>query len=261
MPTYYPQLDSSGTLAQYPYSSSASFDTVRDDMDMGRRYAFARIGAGLSNFPTEPLYRWPNNYSSLTQAQADTLEAFFDSMAGRFGEFTYLDPGGNLVKQSELFSHASWSGAGVGSTGITDPWGGSLACTVSGSLSTTVLPDGGAAGFVLCGSVYVKGSGSVTLSLSGAGSRVWTLPANDWTRVFISGTIATSSAVAFSIALPGAVSLFGAQCVPMPGPGEYAKSPGNYGLHSKCRFDTDELSFRHLGPDQIAVSAPIAEYF
>src|SRR3954451_13100192 len=134
MPTYYPQLSSSGLLAQYPYSASASYSTVRDDMDTGRRYAFAQYGGGLTNHPTEPLCKWPNNYSSLTQAQADALQAFFDSQAGRFGEFTYLDPGGNLVTQSENFAHADWQKTAltVGSS-TTDPYGGNLATTVTGA--------------------------------------------------------------------------------------------------------------------------------
>jgi hypothetical protein len=55
------------------------------------------------------------------------------------------------------------------------------------------------------------------------------------------------------------IQLFGAQCAPMPGPGAYQRSPANWGLRTKCRFDTDVLSVRSLGPDQHQVSVPIVE--
>lgn len=285
MPTYFPQL--AGVLAQYPYTSSASYATIRDDMDMGRRYAFSQIGAGLSRFPTEPLYRWPNNYSQLTDAQAVTLETFFDSMAGRFGEFAYLDPGGNLVQYSEDLSHSSWGKFNLSLTasGITDPYGGTRATQVTSSgangiLSTIVLETlvNGTLGMSFCGSVWLRAASSgqsiwIAFEYVGLGTfhaSTIALPAGVWKRVNTPiSVVPSNSPTGIKLYIGGnnlwgsgkVIDVFGPQVVPMPGPGEYAKTPGNYGYHAKCRFDTDELAFRYLGPNQVSVSAPIVECF
>jgi hypothetical protein len=279
MPTYFPPLNSRGMLVQRPYQTSHSYSTIREDMPMGRRYAFEQFGNGLARFPSEPLARFDLQYSSLTDDELAALEAFFDAMAGRFGPFTFLDPNGNLVAASENFSDASWQSysASPGSS-ASDPWGGARGTSVSSSgsnsmLATAVLPDGGAAGFVLCGSVWVLAPaaqqlaiGFIDSSFTLLHSTTWNLPANSWTRIFDTHQLATASYIRLLIGGLGTWSgqtlrLFGAQCVPTLGPGAYAKTPGNYGLHPNCRFDTDALAINYQARNRTAVRAPIAEYF
>jgi hypothetical protein len=205
------------------------------------------------------------------------LEAFFVARRGRLEDFTFLDPCGNLLSHSEDFSNAAWEkiAASVGAATV-DPFGGNLARTLAGSSSNSMitaycLPDGGASGFVLTGSVWVKSATNSSLNIgfidSGfgvLGSTSWPIRAGEWTRIWHTITLATASNIRLLIggfSSWGAVSLalFGAQVVPLPGPGGYAKSPGNYGIHSKCRFDEDALTLRHIGPNQTSASIPIIE--
>jgi hypothetical protein len=91
------------------------------------------------------------------------------------------------------------------------------------------------------------------------------IPANQWVR--LSGSLLTvnTNVIFFNIGGYGcwttqAVDLFGAQCVPMGGPGAYQKTPGNYGYHPKVRFDTDVLMPQYVGPDQVSLKLRLAEY-
>lgn len=263
MPTYFPQLNAAGLLMQRPSQSSLNYQTMVAEVPGGNRNAFGFRGTGLTGYPTKPLGRWDLNYGALTDAELSVLETFFTQMKGRYGEFTFLDPNGNLVPNSENFADASWSGALASGTGQPDPFGGTRAAsTAGGSTSCVVLPGGGATGYVLCMSVWVKAgsAGTATLGLSGAGSTATALPAGSWVRAQHFGVIG-SGVISGSIALSVAGTIFGAQCVPMKGPGGYHRTPGNEGLHAKCRFDTDKLSPKYAGPNEISLRVPIVEYW
>jgi len=58
----------------------------------------------------------------------------------------------------------------------------------------------------------------------------------------------------------GPLSLFGAQVAPMGGAGAYQRTPGNYGLHAKTRFDTDLLEPQYVGPSQISLKLRLTEH-
>lgn len=267
---YFPQLSAQGLMVQRPSTWQQIALTTHEDQPSGRRCAKA--------WRTNPLGRWGLTYPHLTDTELAVLEGFFASMKGRLGQFTWLDPGGNLCQYSDDFSHASWEkyDAAPGAAAA-DPFGGTRAQTVAGTgsnamLATSVIPDGNASGFVLCGSVWVKPGSAQQLSIgfidSGftvIGNSAWSLPAGRWTRIWHTMTLATSSAVRLLIggfASWGAVSLdlFGAQAAPLPGPGAYVRSPQQWGYRPKCRFDTDVLSLRYVGPNQNTVTLAIAEF-
>jgi hypothetical protein len=258
--TYFPQINSGGVLTQRPYQGALHYATSVLELPCGLRQQWGWRGHGLTDFPTGPLGKWELNFQAITDAELAVLRTFFDSMRGRYGEFAYLDPSGNLVPYSEDFSNPSWSGGGGSTT--TDPFGGNRARSTSGTMSTQVLPSD-ANGIVLGASIWAKGSGSgqtVTVTVAGS-SKAVPVPNGSWIRADHSATVSGSGAVSVSFACSASMALFGAQCVPMRGPGGYMRTPGNAGLHLKCRFDTDTFSPRYLGPNQISLKLPIMEYF
>jgi hypothetical protein len=269
--TYFPQIGNALTT-QLPYRTGMEFSTAKSDMPTGERFSYYRRAAPLSRFDL--------NFESITDAELASLEAFFAGREGRLQEFIYLDPAGNLIGYSEDYTNAAWEkyAVTVGSAQA-DPFGGNLAtaATASGSngmLAASVLPDGDASGFVLCGSVWVKPQspgqtlmiGFIDAGFSVLDFTVYNLPVvGEWRRIFHTITLGSNAVIRMLIGGLGtwnatALHLFGAQCVPMRGPGAYAKTPGNGGLHRKCRFDTDDFTVRYAGPNDNAVKLPIKEY-
>ncbi|WP_321471161.1 hypothetical protein [uncultured Paludibaculum sp.] len=279
MPIYFPQINASGLITQRPYQAGLHFSTTTQVLPGGSQQAWGWRGMGLSNFPDRHLGQWDLNYSAITDAEVAVLLAFFTEMRGRLGEFTYLDPSGNLIPASEDFAAASWTKQTV-SVGpeAADPFGGNRARLMTGTgensmMWCTILPDGGAGGYVLNVSLWAKATTEgqqLMLSFIDSGfsiisSVVLPVP-QTWTRIDHCATLASNSYVRVLIGgggtWPGTgISMFGAQCVPMPGPGGYTRTPGNPGLHPKCRFDTDAFSPRYVGPNQISLKLPIVEYF
>ena len=267
---YFPQINSRGIMVQRPYSTTLEDWTTSEDQPSGPRFGYLRR--------SNPLGRWDLQYPSITDAETAVLETFFDSMQGKYGVFTFLDPGGNLVQYSDLFSDASWSKytATVGSAAA-DPFGGNLAMSVTGTssnsmLATSVLPSGNASGFVICGSVWVKAPAAQTLSIgfidsgfSVLGQSTWNLAAGQWQRIYFGMTLASNAPISLLIgglATWGTqtLALFGAQVSPAPGPGGYQRSPGNNGLHATCRFDQDRFAVDYKnGPNSNAVKLKIFE--
>lgn len=266
MPIYFPQL-SNATITHLPYAVAPEFNSVISEVPTaGSRYTYAKLQA--------PLGKWMVNFQSIHDADLAISEAFFVSIAGRLNEFTLLDPGGNLCQYSEDFTNAVWtkSGVTVGSL-ATDPFGGNFARSIvsgtDGYLATVVLPSGGASGMTFCGSVWVLPStsgqavklGFTDPSITLLGFQNWDNVPQQWSRFFFTFTVPSAVDISFVIAgLGGSYTIFGAQVAPLVGPGAYAKSPGNYGLHSKCRFDTDSFDIRANEPNSWALKLPIVEH-
>lgn len=266
---YFPQLIAGGVTVQRPYQSGQAALTTYEDQGTGRRYA--------RSWRTNPLGRWMLHYPHLTDDEAAALEGFFAAMGGRYGEFTFLDPGGNLVEYSDDFAVEAWEKYDVApGAAVMDPFGGMRAssCAATGAngmLAASVLPGGFAAGYVLCASVWVRAAvpQSLAIGFLDAGFTVLSaktaeLPANTWLRIQHAHVLATDSAIRMLVGGFGTwnestLQIFGAQCAPMPGPGAYVRSPANYGYHPQCRFDSDVLQIRTLGPKQHSVSVPIVE--
>lgn len=254
-------------MTQLPSATGMMFDNFTQDSLTRKRYSYANL--------VTPLGRWGINFTSIKDSELATLEAFFNAQLGRLKPFTFLDPHGNLVTASENFSDGSWAltAVTVAATGQPDPFGGSLASRMASSgsedMETVVLPGGSASGVTLCASVYVKmqsGSGSLTIGFKDAGagivaSKAWPVDTN-WRRIFCPVTLATAGVIrVFLTGLAGSASafMFGFQVAPLPGPGAYTKTPGNYGLHSKCYFATDVFGVTLKQYNSNAVSLPIEE--
>ncbi len=269
--SYFPQIG--GITTALPYETASSFETIENNLPSGQHRARARR--------TAPLGRWVVRHNNLTAADLATLHAFFLARHGRLETFIFLDPAGNLVTQSEDFSHADWIKTSVSQTasGVTDPFGGTLAKTVTSSavngfMRSVILPAGGASGFVLNFSVWAKvASGTQTLLLLFVNSDtngalfVSNLTVTTvWRRLEFQATLA--SAVNIGVRLGGAstwgtgvaIDLFGAQVNSMPGAGAYAKTPGDLALHNNCRFDTDVWDVEYLASGHHSFRLPIVEF-
>lgn len=280
MSTYFPQINGNMIITQLPYATSQSFESVAQDVETGMRYSFPRRGAGLEGYPDGPLGKFGVNFPNVTDAEVDTLLAFFRDRRGKFGGFRFLDPNGNLIKHSEDFSQAYWDkGNGPVSvdSGDTDPFGGDLATVLTGGTNAFLMgvvgpSDGGLNGIRATASAWVKSSSSgkqisigfVDSGFSQISNTIFNLPGNTWVRVFHSATLWNDNY--FRIIIGGFatwsgndLSVFGVQVVPMKGEGIYAKTPGNYGYHENCRFDTDTFERKVLGPNQNSVSLPVVE--
>lgn len=277
---YFPQFLSTKGGAQLPYQTEQAYETVVVDMPSAPRHVYARRGAGLTNFPTGPLWRFTHQLN-ITDAELATLRSFFQSQNGRLEEFVYLDPSGNLLKYSEDFSQADWekNSVTVGSA-VADPFGGTRATAMTATSSNSninayVLPAGSGSGLVLTSSVYVKpqsSGGSLAIGFIDSGftvldSRQVSIPtAGQWYRIICPTTLASSSTIRVLIGGFGTwnattLHLFGAMCAPLPAENNYVKSPEFWGYHAKCRFDVDDLRWRKVGPNQNTVNLTIKEIF
>lgn len=260
MATYFPQL-SSGMMVQRGYAPSLAFKTDVIDLRCGKRYSRAQ-------WPN-PLFRADLVYPSISDATKAALEAFHADREENLQEFVFLDPDGNLLSYSEDFAQAYWFKNLVTHGGaVADPFAGTAATLLTGSaggayVAADFCPDGDVDGFVFCLSAWVKlpAGGSVSLVFIDGGywDQVFTLPAGQWKRLTFTRTITDTAVPAIAIEVGAqAAHVFGAQAVPMVGPGIYAKTPGGEGLRAKCRFASD-LEFRSISPNQWSARTSVRE--
>lgn len=175
-----------------------------------------------------------------------------------------------MLKYSEDILNPFWGASG---SPTTDPFGGAKAYTTSsplnGIVASNVDPadDGGMHGAssdpvgvpaVLCFSAWVRGPGNVTFGLTNCLPASATFATTSaWKRYDFNATVQNDNPV--HATLSGQSAVYGLQVVAMKGPGGLVKTPGNYGYHKNCRFDTDSFSVRSDGPNQNALQLPICE--
>ena len=265
---YFPQIGQNGMTVQLPYGQTFSHLTSVSELKSGRRQSYA--------WRPNPLMAWDLTYPALEPIEYESLLNFHLGQQGRYAEFNFLDPGGNLVPASENFADASWQQYSVAlGASVAGPFAGSLGTTITGTtngmLAAVILPSGGAAGFWLCGSVYVlaPAASSLVIGFIDSGftllaSQTCVLPAGQWTRISCATQLATELPIRFLIgglaSWNGPLSLFGAQVAPIGAAGPYARTPGNYGLHEHTRFDTDLLEPQYVGPGQISLKLRLVEH-
>jgi hypothetical protein len=241
MPTYFPQVRN-GIISQRPYSSTSSLLHSTNDLESGSRISYS--------WRTNPLGKFDISWTSIGTDDLSVIESFFHTMAGKYGEFVFLDPSGNLVPHSEIFADGS-----------ADPFGGIRAGHTTG-FSQVVLPAGGAQGITLCTSVWCKATSSgqsVDIGLTNSHGSV-SIPAGSWKRISYTSQVPDNNPVTAFASTSSSILMFGAQCVAMPGPGGYSKTPEGLGLHPHCRFDVDKLTIKYVDYQQCSVQFTIAEF-
>ena len=248
----FPQL-TTGSVALYPLQRRRSRRTVVNELRDGSSVKYAD--------PDLARKLWELECSGLNEAEWSAIESLFAAVAGRLGAFTFLEPAGNLLAQSENFESPEWNNSAlVGVTaGIADPFGGTGARQVTNSGPTAgdvaqVLAVPG--GFHYSTSVWarVAVAGSVALFASttgGSGERSFELT-TEWRRVVMPvGLEQATELVTFGAQLGAGltVELFGMQVEVQLGAGDYQKTGASGGVHAQARFGSDVLTVRARGTD------------
>ncbi len=247
----FPQL-LTGATAQFPGGKRVLRRTVVNEAADGSR---VKLGDA-----TEGELEWVLELKGLAETEWDAIEGLFETVEGRLGSFTFLDPFGNLLRWSEDLNTAVWQRtAGVSAVGGgEDPLGGFGAFLVSnggdgaGKISQSVAAPGW---YSYCVSVYVRSSEASSVKLfastqSTAAEKQFRAGPK-WHRLEHSVKLAASEeTIEFGAILgPGsAVDLFGFQVEPQAGASGYRKTTGRGGVYT-ASFAEDELLRTAEGKD------------
>ncbi len=237
----FPQL-STGAPAVYPVTKRIVQRSVVNVIEDGR--------SDVLSDPDAVFIGWELRPSGLTRAEWTAIETLFQQTSGKWGSFTFLDPTGNLLAQSESFGNPVWiNGPLLQLTpGIADPWG-TLRATrvVNGSqadeaITQTLNVPGN---FQYCFSVWARTTAGSRVTLAVANAAKSFALGSQWQRVFVSANPghAGATTVAFGAHLDagGSVELFGMQAEAQLGPSDYKPTGTRGGVYSRARFDTDQL--------------------
>jgi hypothetical protein len=248
----FPQL-LTGAPALYPVTKRALLRTVVNVLGDGHTDVSADADAAAT--------AWELRATGLTGTEWNAIEGLFQATSGMWQTFTFLDPTGNLLAQSESFGASAWTnGALIQLTGgIGDPFGTTRATRAinAGQTAQAVTQILSAPGnFQYCLSVWARAAGgsSVTLMQSTTGGSVskrFALGAV-WTRVFVAGSCGqNTTSITFGAQLDAgaSVDLFGMQAEAQPAPSDYRMTGATGGLYARARFGEDRLTVTAQGTD------------
>lgn len=253
----FPQLPT-GASVLYPVTKRTALRSVVNVLGDGRTDVFEDPKAAYS--------AWELRASGLTLNEWTAIETLFRQTSGKWGTFTFLDPTGNLLAQSESFGNSIWTNGPLIqlTPGVADPLGTTRA---TGAINT------GQADAAIAQTLNVPGNFQYCLSVwaqSTAGSRVTLQVASitksfrltgQWQRVFVSGnpgqTGATTVTFGAHLDAGGSVALFGMQVEAQPGPSDYKRTGASGGVYPQARFDTDQLVATAQGTDVYDTVIPI----
>jgi hypothetical protein len=244
----FPQLVT-GASALYPVTRRALQRTVVNVLGDGRTDVFADPDAAATE--------WELRASGMTLAEWSAIETLFLAASGMWKTFTFLDPTGNLLADSEDFSAGAWTNGGLIALtpAVVDPLGTTRATRVTNaglapeSVTQTLSVPGD---FHYCLSVWARTSGvsAVTLAI-GTFTKTFTLNGT-WNRISVATNLATSAtSVTFGVELGvgAAVDLFGMQVEAQLAASDYKVTENRGGVYSKARFGQDQLAVTAQGTD------------
>jgi hypothetical protein len=237
----FPQLVT-GASALYPVTRRSIQRTVVNTLGDGRTDVFGDPAGAASE--------WELRAKGMTAVEWTAIETLFLTTSGMWQTFTFLDPTGNLLADSEDFGAGSWTNGGLIALtlGVTDPMGTTRATRVvtGGVIAESVAQTLAVPGkFHYCLSVWARtgGTASVTLMI---GSYAKTFALNGtWKRITIStnlGTTATSVPFAAELDAGATVDLFGMQVEAQLAPSDYKMTENRGGVYSNARFGQDRLA-------------------
>jgi hypothetical protein len=245
----FPQL-TTGAAALYPVTKQGLQRTVANVLADGSTVVYADTDGTILG--------WALRATGLTLAEWNAIESLFQQTAGMAETFTFLDPVGNLLLQSENFGAGAWTaGALVQLTaGIVDPFGTARATTLvnTGGASaglTQILNVPG--NFQYCLSVWVRSTAGSAVTLTIANGSKSFAAGTQWTRVYFSlnpgEAGATTVTFGAQLAAGGSVELFGMQAEAQLGPSDYKLTGATGGVYSKARFGSDQITVTAQGTD------------
>ena len=248
----FPQLVT-GASALYPLKKTSIQRTAINKMADGSVWVFAD--------PDGVAKAWELHATGMTPAEWDAIEALFQATSGMWQTFTFLDPTGNLLSQSENLGAGVWTnGALIQLTAaVADPLGTTRATRVTnaGAAAAAVTQMLNVPGnFEYCFSVWARtaGTSGVTLTASTTGAnfaQAFALSGN-WSRITLAGNLGQStSQVTFGAQLDSGatVDLFGMQVEAQLAASDYKQTTGEGGVYSKARFGSDSISVTAQGTD------------
>jgi hypothetical protein len=244
----FPQLVT-GAAALYPVLQRRVKRTAVNVLGDGSKDVFSDTDAALIG--------WELRATGLTAAEWSAIESLFQQASGRWQTFTFLDPTGNLLANSEQLSVSPWTHGGLVqlTAGVADPLGTLRATTIVNAGQTTdgvsqTLPVPG--NFQYCVSAWVRSSGGSSVTMIAGGSSQ-TIPASPaWKRISFTVNPATSATtVTFGLHLAAGASadVFGLQVEAQPAPSDYEKTGASGGVYTHARFASDQLTVTAQGTD------------
>src|SRR5215472_177805 len=101
----------------YPITRQLNLRTVVNTLPDGSTVVFADSDAAANT--------WELQAKGLTAFEWASIETFFKSVSGQWQTFTFLDPTGNLLAESETFSAGAWTNGPLIqlTASVTDPFG------------------------------------------------------------------------------------------------------------------------------------------
>jgi hypothetical protein len=248
----FPQL-STGASALYPLTKTSRQRTVVNT-----------LGDGSTDVYADPEARnlgWEMHAKGLTAAEWGAIETLFQATSGMWQTFTFLDPAGNLLAESETFSASAWTnGALIDLTaGVSDPLGTTRATLVTnagggteGIVQTLPVPGN----FHYCLSVWARTTSGtsvqLTISTSGGSATKTFALGTQWARISLSTNLGQSTnSVTFSALLTagGTIDIFGMQLEAQLGASDYKQTGTAGGVHANARFGADTITVTAQGTD------------
>lgn len=249
----FPQL-SSGAGAQYPMIRRRRTRTAANHLRDGSAIVYPDRAFTNNG--------WDLALRDLTDEESAAVRDLFESVEGRRGTFTFVDPAANLLAHSGKLKEDCWASGPMVQIieGIDDPLGGTRGVRLTNagqtfqSVSQTLEAPGW---FTYTFSVYARSAGESAITLtrsSGAASHARQYSVGPgWTRCALSGALSTSAtSVRFSLEAPAAtaVDVFGMQVEAQPCASAYKRTGERDGIYKAARFDDDVLQLISDGPDQ-----------
>jgi hypothetical protein len=249
----FPQVITGGA-GLYPITKYRVQRTVRNQLSDGRTDTYSDTAAAYTV--------WQIDGKGLTRQEWDAIEGLFVQASGSLNTFTFLDPVGNLLTNSESLADNVWlKTAGLQlTTGVTDPLGTPRASKVVNAVQASgtveqALAIPGSFHYCMSGWFRTTSGSKVALAIDAGTneiSQTFDLGAQ-WQRVFLSGNPheAPATSVTFAIRLlPGAmVEVFGLQAEAQLAPSEYKFTGPRGGVYKNARFATDQVVGRAQATD------------
>jgi hypothetical protein len=237
----YPQLGT-GAMSQFPIRKTRRARTVTNRAADGSTIKLAD--------PTGAVTEWSLTYADLSDAEAATLQTFFDEAEGTLNGFTFLDPAGNLLAWSDQLDNEVWQRDPELSLtpGADDPHGGTRAWAIANSgaagqmLAQTISSPGA---YRYCLTVYLRSNAPTSARLWAGSGSMDQIVKPTWVRAVMPGPLegdATSMRFGIEIAALGAVEAYGVQVEAQPGPSGYKATSGGGGVYENAHLRDDVLA-------------------
>jgi hypothetical protein len=246
----FPQINNI-SVAQYPIRKRVVYRQIINETISGEAISLI-----------DPEYKrvyWDLNYEGLDADEWRRLSEFFAECEGRLHSFLFLDPVGNLLKNSEDLLEDAWSIDPLLEIGLSPEKGAggvnvfrltNRAQTSQEAAQVLPVPPH----FTFCLSAYGRSAGSGELALriaSARGAKTTTFTLTErWQRLHVNASFATGpTGVRFGIQVPagGSIEVMGIQVDPQLAPDGY-RPTGLGGVYPESRFTSDEIHGTVIAP-------------